>query len=793
VSLDPGQEQNKQMIGPYRLLGLLGEGGMGRVYRAEEINTRREVALKVLRAAAPSEYQYRFRREVELLASLEHPGIARVYAAGASEDGAPWLAMELVRGTNLMVHADQDSLEQRLRLVVDVCRAVHYAHSRGIVHRDLKPTNILVDENGQAKVLDFGVAHVMHEDVTQMTVAGQILGTITYMSPEQLTGAATVVDPRIDVYALGVITYQMIAGKLPHPGLTGETTLISALRIVTTESAVRLSKLVPESSGDLETIVMKALEPDPARRYSSALELASDLERYLSLRPIEARPPTLGYTLKLFVRRHRAIAAAAAAVTMAMAAATIISIHFAIQARDRLSEREAVNGFLINMLSAADPEQSLGEKLTVRDVLDVARSELDGFSEPLPVSVEIQLRRALGKAYLGLGSRKQAEVQSARALQLGSHYYDPESADYFRLLLDNALAQSGGESIAHLKDVRRQLEGRSGPEFAKLEAEALAELGASEDEAGNQKEAGLLLQQAYDQSVLIFGATNEQTLKAGNWLGLSMFRQGDYKGALDLLQKLEREAIHQFGTSPPIVQSIRMTQVQVLRDLGRPSEAEPIARQVLKERREVFGDDHLQTYSAEAILSSILTQLKSYPEAVELAKSATDGVESQYGVDSEVYDSIAPIYGYALSESGQYPAARKVFQALLDSARKRPEGITAKELPLMNNLAVAWSRDGHLVEALKVQQDLLARSVALLGADHLHTALFRCNYGDTLLNLGRVSAAREQLSSCVKTLEAQLGPDHPMTQKNRERLDKALAASSGQLDPGAEREGSSVP
>ena len=217
-------------IGPYRIRGLLGEGASGRVYLAAESDPPREVALKVLRAASlPAEAQLRFRREAELLARLEHPAIARLYAAGVADTEAgplPWLAMERVQGRELLDYARSQSLsiERKLALLAEIGRAVHYAHSRGVVHRDLKPANILVDADGHPHVLDFGVSHMVREDAA-MTVDGQVLGTVPYMSTEQLAGSRTAGDPRSDVYALGVIAYELLSGVLPYPGLSKSTVL----------------------------------------------------------------------------------------------------------------------------------------------------------------------------------------------------------------------------------------------------------------------------------------------------------------------------------------------------------------------------------------------------------------------------------------------------------------------------------------------------------------------------------------------------------------------------------------
>ena len=291
-------------IGGYRLIRLIGEGAAGQVFLAEQQQPHRQVAVKVLRSAAAAG-RARFEREVELLANLEHNNIARLYDSGTAEGPAgdlPYLVMEYVDGQDLLRYADQQQLDlaQRLQLLAQVARAAHFAHTRGVIHRDLKPGNILVNERGEPKILDFGIAHVVADEVTQMTGAGEILGTLAYMSWEQLCGEGHLVDARADVYALGVIGYQLVSGQQPYPGLTAET-LVGALGRLQRETPQRLSAHCAAAAGDVETIIGKAMAREASHRYGSAAEFAADIERYLTRQPIEARPPTATYLLSLLI------------------------------------------------------------------------------------------------------------------------------------------------------------------------------------------------------------------------------------------------------------------------------------------------------------------------------------------------------------------------------------------------------------------------------------------------------------------------------------------------------------
>src|SRR6516165_5703455 len=300
-------------FGRYRLLRLHGEGGMGTVYEAEQDNPRRTVALKVIRPGLVSpEYLKRFSHEAQILARLQHPGIAQVHEAGMSEDGQSFFAMEFIRGMPLDEYARGRGLEAaaRLELLARVCDAVQHAHDNGVIHRDLKPGNILVDETGQPKVLDFGVAHVAGTDLlttSSRTQTGQLLGTLSYMSPEQIAAAPTGLDGRSDVYTLGVILFELLAHRLPYH--LEQLPVHEVARVIQQQEPSRLGSVDTHYRGDVEIIVAKALEKDKTRRYASAGELAEDLRRHLAHEPIRARPASALYQVLKFTRRHRALVA----------------------------------------------------------------------------------------------------------------------------------------------------------------------------------------------------------------------------------------------------------------------------------------------------------------------------------------------------------------------------------------------------------------------------------------------------------------------------------------------------
>jgi non-specific serine/threonine protein kinase/serine/threonine-protein kinase len=292
------------------------------VYEAEQDNPRRRVALKVIRSGLVSpDLLKRFAQEAEILGRLNHPGIARIYEAGVAEDGQPYFALEHIRGTALDEYARHRSLTlpERLELLAKVCDAVQHAHDQGVIHRDLKPSNILVEETGQPRVLDFGVARATGTDLgtTRGTQTGQLLGTLSYMSPEQVTAHPAAVDARSDVYTLGVILFELLAQRLPYS--LDNLPLPEAARVIREQEPARLGAIDKRFRGNVETIVAKALEKEPARRYQSAAELAVDIRRHLKHEPILARPVGVAERAWAWARRRPTLSAAYALATLAAA------------------------------------------------------------------------------------------------------------------------------------------------------------------------------------------------------------------------------------------------------------------------------------------------------------------------------------------------------------------------------------------------------------------------------------------------------------------------------------------
>src|SRR5579863_8445544 len=450
VAMDPA-EMAGEVIGRYRLLQKIGEGGMGEVWLADQKEpVRRRVALKLVKGGTNTrEVIVRFESERQALALMDHPAIAKVFDAGSTQLGAPFFVMEYVAGAPITAYCDQHqlSMRQRLELFMRVCEGVQHAHQKAIIHRDLKPSNILVAEvDGKAapKIIDFGVAKALTQKLTAETMftrVGVLVGTPEYMSPEQALSSGEDIDTRADVYSLGIIFYELLAGmppivlrkvaldeflrRLREEDLQKPSTKLRSQDRATTAELGRRRQaeppaLIKQMRGDLDAIAMKALEKDRSRRYGSAADFAADVGRYLNNEAVLAVPPSVAYRARKFARRYRVALATACAFALVLISAAAISIQESIRANREAAVAQAVNDFLQHDLlaQASAVNQSRPDRdLKVRTALDRAAQRVAGRFGRQP-EIEASIRNTIGQTYMDLGMYPESRVQFERALEL---------------------------------------------------------------------------------------------------------------------------------------------------------------------------------------------------------------------------------------------------------------------------------------------------------------------------------------------------------------------------------------
>ncbi len=523
-----GGDRVPDRIGQFEIKRVIASGGMGTVFEALQDNPRRPVAVKVVKSSLESrEAVQRLEYEAQVLARLRHPGIAQIYDAGSYDDGGtpvPFFAMEYIPNARSITEYAADKAlnhRQRLELFLQVCDAVHHGHQRGIVHRDLKPSNILVDSTGHVKVIDFGVARATGADMQQAraeTRVGQLIGSVHYMSPEQFDADPHDIDTRSDVYALGVVLYELLAGELPYRVSGGS--IFDIATEVREGRLLQLSAHGKELGGELEAIVHKALKKDREKRYQSAFGLAQDIRRYLAGEAVTARPPGFSYQLRVFARRNKALIGMVSAAFMLLVAGIAITTTLLVRvdAERRRAESESQKAtagreFLTAVLAEAVPH-GYGDTTTVADVLDSASEKISSTFVGEP-EVEAEIRRSLGMAYLNIGRWRQAEKQLLPAMTLRkqtlglSHDKTIESIKDLQLaylILGDYRAHLGLER--ELVSARTQRSGSDDP----MDSVSHSEMAYALEDVGDLAEAQQVAQQIWETNLAAQGPDSEETL-----------------------------------------------------------------------------------------------------------------------------------------------------------------------------------------------------------------------------------------------------------------------------------------
>ncbi len=698
-------------IGRYKLLQRIGEGGFGMVFMAEQTEpVVRRVAVKIIKAGMDTKAVIaRFEAERQALAMMDHPHIARVFDAGATETGRPYFVMELVRGDPVTHYCDREelSIEERLALFRDVCGAVQHAHQKGVIHRDIKPTNVLVtvaDGRPIPKIIDFGIAKATSArltDKTYFTEHRQLIGTPQYMSPEQAEVAGVDIDTRSDIYSLGVLLYELLAGEPPfdarrlsaaplaeiqriirdeeppRPSLRLRTRAASSNIVVlpsgeagrpsTDLSAVDIArrrgtepKLLARSlHGDLDWIVMRCLEKDRSRRYETAAALAGDITRYLSREPVSATPPSMGYKLRKFAQRHRGAVLAGAAIAATLVVATMVSVFYAIRASNALETAETQKRL-------AEAQKKLAEK----------------------------------------NAEETRQVAQFQQIQLSG--IDPEAMG--RRLLDDLLADA-----------------KAGMERAGLSAEEIAT---------RQAQLAELLADANPTNV-----------------ALKSLDDNIFKRAL-------AAADEQFGDQPVLKARLLHTLARTLVELGLFERAEAAEREVLAIRLRELGPDHQETMESHSEMTIVQMYLGRYSEAEKHAREVLR--ISLLSADADESDTLAALnnIGMALFRQGRRQEAEPYFRDLLERQRRIAGEDSPETLTVMNNVGMLMFENGKLAEAEALGRESLERSRRVSGEDSRQALLFESNLAVILEKQGRFQEAEGLYRDAMERSRRARGADH---------------------------------
>ncbi len=738
-----GGERPGMRIGPYRLVELIGEGGFGSVFLAEqEEPVRRRVALKIIKLGMDTRAVVaRFEHERQALALMDHPNIAKVLGAGATEAGRPYFIMEYVKGEPITTYCDRANLNvvARLELFTQVCRAVQHAHTKGIIHRDIKPSNVLVGEqDGRAfcRVIDFGIAKATQRptsDKMVFTELRQFIGTPEYMSPEQ-AGSDRDIDTRTDVYSLGVLLYELLTGATPfdpkrlRSAAFGElqriiretdppapsTKLGESKETVASVAAVRGTeprRLGSMLRGELDWIVMRAIEKDRERRYDSPGNLAMDVERYLQGQEVQAAPPGVGYRMKKALRRHRVGIAVAGLIALSLIVglgAAMWQANVAAGDRDRaqLSEAKA---------QAARNESELRRK-EIEQVAAFQQSQLEGID---PEAMGKQLRDRMiasaktGEQRQGLGATQIAEHQEQLAKMLG----DANPTDVALSALDeNIFARALRAADEQFKDqplVKARL--------LQTLAGTLRDLGLLDRATAPQIEALAIRRR-------LLGNDDPATVASIASMGSLLLAQNRFAEAEVVYREALAAAPRVLGEDDRVTLGVTSDLGLVLQSQGKRKEAEPYFRDLLARFRRVLGPDA--------------------PETLQMINNM----------------------GGLMMDDGKPDAAEPFFREALDRRRKVGGENDADTLMCMNNLGLALEKQGKPGEAEPMYRDAMERSRKARGDDHPDSLLYMSNLGFVLGTLGQMSKAEELSRDALERRRAKLGGDDPDTLQSAHNL-----------------------
>ncbi len=816
-------------IGPYKLLQLIGEGGFGSVFMAEqERPVARKVALKIIKLGMDTRAVVaRFEQERQALALMDHPNIAKVFDAGATETGRPYFAMELCKGDPITLYSDKQSLRirDRLELFAQVCQAVQHAHAKGVIHRDLKPSNILVssqDGRPHAKIIDFGIAKATASKLTEKTLFTehkQLIGTPEYMSPEQAEGSLDI-DTRTDVYSLGVLLYELLTGSTPFTSNELRSVAYAEIqRIIREVDPPKPSTRLSESAetiasvaasrhtepkrlgaivrGELDWIVMKALEKDRARRYESANSLAADIQRHLAGEAVVAAPPGASYRARKFIRRHKAAVAVAGVITLALllglagttyglqkairarndeAAAKTTAVAEAHKARDaeaqakaRAAELKQVSDFQADMLAQIDPNNA-GKLLTAHVAAKLEKS-LAAATPPIPESE----RAAQLATFKSLWSRINA-TDAARELidstilkpaieTINEQFKDQPIVDaQLRHSLANLYLELGFYAAALPLDTsalatRRRVLGDDHPDTLKT----ISDIGLVLQSQGKLAESEPYRREALNGYRRVRGEDHPDTVTAISSMGFLLKAQGKladaepyYREAMDKHRRL-------LGKDHPSTLKSINNMAALLQAQGKLAEAEPLYREALESRRRLLGEEHAETLTSISNMGSILQSLGKLSEAEPLYREFLE--KSRRTLGEEHPSTLVAInnIGNLLQAQNKFAQAEPFIREAMEKRRRTLGPEHPSTLTSINNMGAVLKAQGRLAEAEPFFREAVEKRGRTLGQEHPSTLLSMSHLGALLQAQGKLAEAEPVLRDAMEKSRRVLGDAHPDT------------------------------
>ncbi len=764
-------------IGPYRIVRALGEGGMGVVYLAERADLGSQVAIKILRDAWLSAARRElFVREQRTLAQLNHPSIARLYDADTTPDGSPFFVMEYVEGDPLTLYCNKNhcSIHGRLRLFRSVSEAVLYAHQHAVIHRDLKPSNVLVKNDETVRLLDFGIAKHVETlgDSADSTMTGFGLLTPAYAAPEQIRGEQ--VGIHTDVYSLGVILYELLAGRLPFD--LANRTPAEAEKLLTDEEAEKpstVAALAPLVEGDknaaslgksawadLDVLCLTAMHKDPQRRYRSVEALIRDIDNYLKGEPLEARPETLGYRLRKFVTRNRqSVAAIAAVFTLVVGLVIFFTVRLAIARNAALAEAartQRIQKFMTNLFQGGDASAGPTDSLRVITLLDRGVQEAQSLNaEP---EVEAELYETLGTLYQRLGKLDQASTLLNSSLEERKSLYGADAAPVAESLVALGLLRADQAQLPEAEKLVREglaMSKRHLPPNHPAVAKATAALGRVLEDRGSYDEAIKTLEEA----VRLASAKGTATPEVASSL-YELASTHFYAGHYDISESLNERVLPMYrqiyGERHPRVADVLINLGAIKFDLGHYPEAEQYDRQALDIVQAWYGKDNPETAADLTILARALVRENQFDEALDLLEQSLAIKERVYGKVHPTVASSLNELGTAALRQGKNDAAEQYFSRMVEIYRQVYGEHHYLYAVALANLGSVYSSREEWPRAEKIYRQVIPIFTESQSANHINTGVARIKLGRALLRQNRYHEAETETRAGYEILVKQM-------------------------------------
>ena len=735
-AMGPGEAAGTA-VGRYHLLHKIGEGGMGEVWLAEQkVPVRRRVALKLVKAGMNSrEVIARFESERQALALMDHPAIAKVLDAGSTPEGTPYFVMEYVPGVAITTYCDNHRLStrDRLELFIHVCEGVQHAHQKAIIHRDLKPSNILVTEvdgHPAPKIIDFGVAKALTQKLTADTMftrVGAMIGTPEYMSPEQALSSGEDIDTRTDVYSLGIVFYELLAGRPPielhkiafdeflrrlreddppKPSTKFRTQDPATSTDLARKRHTEPPALTKQLQGDLDAITLRALEKERSRRYATPTELAADIGRYLRDEPVLARSGNAAYRARKYMLRHRLAIAAAATVLLLLASFAVVQAVQLRRIKRESEQRARITDFMTNMFNVSNPSEARGNAITAREILDKASKEIDTGLAKDP-EIQAQMMSVMGNVYQGLGLYHRARPLLERAAEIRSRVLGPKNAETLRSKNDLAMIlryedhYPESEKLAReTLEIERRVLGPQHPDTLR----SMTTLAGAIAEQGRVAESEKLDRETLEIQRRVLGPENKDTLESMNDLAVDLYME------------------------------------------GRPAEAEKLYRETLEIRRRVLGPDHPDTLLSMANLGGVLVGLKRYPEAAKVYREALEIEQRVLGPEHPNTVNSMAMLGGVLGSDGRYAEAEKLGREALEIQRRVVGPEHPETLFMMRTLAINVFNEGRYAEGEKLLRETMGIQRRVEGAEKPDVA-------ESVYDLGCMAAREGHRDEAYSLLE----------------------------------------